>query len=46
MTVKEMLEHLDGAGLSIADWTEMVPALAQLGLGPETKLNEVAVVRS
>jgi hypothetical protein len=40
MRVKDFLEHLDGAGLTITDWDQMSPALAEAGLTLETNLNE------
>jgi hypothetical protein len=40
MRVRELLDHLDGAGLTMTDWDEMGTALAQAGLTLETSLNE------
>lgn len=40
MKVKDLLEHLDGAGLTITDYGEMPPFLAQAGLTLDTELNE------
>jgi hypothetical protein len=40
MRVRELLKHLNGAGLTISDWDEMEPALAEVGLTLETSLNE------
>jgi hypothetical protein len=40
MKVKNLLEHLEGAGLTITDWDEMQPALTEIGLTLETNLNE------
>jgi hypothetical protein len=40
MKVKDLLEHLEGAGLTITDWNEMPPALTEVGLTLETNLNE------
>jgi hypothetical protein len=40
MTVRELLEHLDGAGLTITDWDETGSALAEAGLALESNLAE------
>lgn len=40
MKVKELLEHLDGAGLSVTDWNEVDRHLAQAGIGLGSELNE------
>ena len=40
MRVRELVQHLDGAGMTITDWNELKPALTEVGLSPETSLIE------
>lgn len=40
MTVREFLEHMDGAGLTVTDWDEMPEFLAQVGVTLDTNVND------
>ena len=40
MKVKDLLEHLDGAGISVTDWAELDRPLAEAGVTLATELNE------